>query len=125
MDIRIKKMDEKIEETDGFRIYVERRWPKNIEHEEGCIDLWLKDIAPGEGSQAWFSGKPERWAEFECGYFGELDEMMPQLSKILEKSEQGPVTLLYDQGTAEHNAAVAIKDYIESHKDILRGKAAA
>ncbi len=125
MDIRIKKIGEKIEETDGFRIYVERRWPKNIEHEEGCIDLWLKDIAPGEGSQAWFSGKPERWPEFECGYFGELDEKIPQLVKILEKSEQRPVTLLYDQGSIEHNTAVAIKDYIGSHKDILRGRAAA
>ncbi len=125
MDIRIKRIDEKIEKADGFRIYVERRWPKNMEREEGLIDLWLKDIAPGEGSQAWFSGKPERWPEFECGYFGELDDQMPQLSEILEKSEHGPVTLLYDQGSAEHNIAVAIKDYMESHKDILKGKAAA
>ena len=58
MEIKIKKMEENLDETDGFRIYVERHWPKNIEHEEGCIDLWLKDIAPGEGGQAWFSGKP-------------------------------------------------------------------
>ncbi len=125
MGVRIKKIYEKIEETDGYRIYVERRWPKDMEREEGFIDLWLKDIAPGEGSQAWFSGKPERWPEFECGYFGELDDHIPQLIKILEKSEQGTVTLLYDQGSGEHNTAVAIKDYIESHGDIIKGKAAA
>ena len=125
MDIKIKKMEENLHETDGYRIYVERNWPKNIEHEEGCIDLWLKDIAPGEGGQAWFSGKPERWGEFECGYFAELDEKTDQLRKILEKAEQGPVTLLYDRGSGEYNAAVAIRDYIEMHKDLLGGKLAA
>lgn len=125
MDIKIKKMEENLDETDGYRVYVERHWPKNIEHEEGCIDLWVKDIAPGEGGQAWFSGKPERWGEFECGYFAELDENTDQLRKILEKAEQGPVTLLYDRGSYEYNVAVAIRDYIEMHKDLLAGRAAA
>lgn len=125
MDIKIKKMDESLEETDGYRIYVERHWPMNIEHEEGCIDLWLKDIAPGEGGQAWFSGKPDRWGEFECGYFAELDDKTAQLTKILEKAERGPVTLLYDHGPDEYNVAVAIRDYIETHKDMLLRKAAA
>ena len=125
MDIKIKKMEENLHETDGYRIYVEGNWPKNIEHEEGCIDLWLKDIAPGEGGQAWFSGKPERWGEFECGYFAELDEKTDQLRKILEKAEQGPVTLLYDRGSDKYNVATAIRDYIELHKDLLGGKLAA
>ncbi len=125
MYIKIKKMEDNLDETDGYRVYVERHWPKNIEHEEGFIDLWLKDIAPGEGGQLWFSGKPERWGEFECGYFAELDEKTDQLSKILEKAERGLVTLLYDRGSYEYNAAVAIRDYIEMHKDTLIGKVAA
>jgi uncharacterized protein YeaO (DUF488 family) len=124
MDIKIKKMEEKLDETDGYRIYVEGHWPKNIEREEGCIDLWLKDIAPGEGGYAWFSGKPERWGEFECGYFAELDDKVPHLVKILEKAERGPVTLLYDRGTDEYNVAVAIRDYIETHRYMLIAKAA-
>ncbi|MGC2425050.1 MAG: DUF488 family protein, partial [Nitrospirota bacterium] len=69
--------------------------------------------------------KPERWGEFECGYFAELDEKSAQLRKILEKAEQGPVTLLYDMGSGEYNVALAIRDYIELHKDMLTSKAAA
>ena len=112
MPILIKKIDEKASKKDGFRVYIESAWPLGLKKEDAEVDLWLDDVAPGEGEQAWFSGKAERWGEFECGYFAELDEKMHRLQPVAEMAATGPVTLLYKEGGSEYNNAVAIKDYI-------------
>lgn len=112
MSIFIKRIDEKVSKKDGFRVYIERAWPLGLKKEDADVDLWLDDIAPGEGEQAWFSGKAERWGEFECGYFAKLDGKKGRLQPVVESAAHGPVTLLYKEGGSEYNNAVAIKDYI-------------
>ncbi len=112
MPILIKRIDEKVGKKDGFRVYIERAWPLGLKREDAEVNLWLYDVAPGEGEQAWFSGKAERWGEFECGYFAELDEKIHRLQPLVELAAHGPVTLLYKEGVSEYNNAVAIKDYI-------------
>jgi len=112
MSIVIKRIGEKVGKNDGFRVYIERAWPLGLKKEDAEVDLWLDDVAPGEGEQAWFSGKAERWGEFECGYFAELDTKKDRLQPVVEKAAHGPVTLLYKEGGREYNNAVAIKDYI-------------
>ena len=125
MDIRVKRILDRPEITDGFRVYVERKWPLGLPVDEAEVDVWLKDLAPSEGLHSWFSDKPERWAEFERGYFEELDGKFEHVRKVLDEAMEGTVTLLHDSGDSDYNPAVAVRDYIEAKKDLLVGKSAA
>ncbi|MGA2192361.1 MAG: DUF488 family protein [Nitrospirota bacterium] len=113
MKFKVKSIHDRPEKSDGFRVYVERRWPEGLKKEDADVSLWLKEASPSEGSYSWFSGKAERWGEFECGYFGELDGKVKHLYRVLEESQSGPVTLLYGSGGSEFNIAVALRDYLE------------
>jgi len=112
--IRVKRVYETAEMSDGFRILVDRLWPRGLTKERARIDLWLKDVAPSNELRKWFSHDPERWAEFKSRYFEELDNDKTELLKlILKKTEEGVVTLLYAAKNEDNNNAVALKDYIE------------
>src|SRR3990172_13218099 len=111
MDIRVKRILDRPEITDGFRVYVERKWPLGLPVDEAEVDVWLKDLAPSEGLHSWFSDKPERWAEFERGYFEELDGKFEHVRKVLDEAMEGTVTLLHDSGDSDYNPAVAVRDY--------------
>ena len=125
MAIGLRKLGGDAPASDGYRILVERKWPTGLTRDDARVDLWLKDIAPSEGSEAWYSGKPERWGEFECGYFAELDGKFELVRQILDRARKGNVTLLYISGDEARNNAAAIRDYIEAKKDELTAKEAA
>ena len=111
--IRVKRVYETPEIGDGFRILVDRLWPRGLTKERARIDLWLKDVAPSNELRKWFSHDPERWEEFKSQYFRELDNDKTELVKlILKKAEEGVVTLLYAAKNEDNNNAVALKDYI-------------
>ncbi len=112
--IKVKRVYETPKEADGFRILVDRLWPRGLNKERAKIDLWLKDVAPSNELRKWFSHDLERWTEFKSLYFEELDNNKTELVKfILKKTEEGVVTLLYAAKNEEKNNAVALKEYIE------------
>ena len=125
MAIGLRKLGGDASGSDGYRILVERKWPTGLTRDDAGVDLWLKDIAPSEGSEAWYSGKPERWGEFECGYFAELDGKFELVRQILDRARKGNVTLLYISGDEARNNAAAILNYIEAKKDELTAREAA
>lgn len=125
MTIKIKKITDKPETSDGYRIYVEKKWPLGLAREEAAVHLWLRDVAPGEGADSWFSGRQDRWGEFECGYLAELEQKIDHVNKVINNALIGTVTLLHDAEDDRYNSAVAIRDYIELKKDMLLTKAAA
>jgi uncharacterized protein YeaO (DUF488 family) len=61
MNIKIKRVYEKPEKSDGFRILVDRLWPRGLTKEKAALDLWLKDIAPTTELRKWFNHDPEKW----------------------------------------------------------------
>jgi uncharacterized protein YeaO (DUF488 family) len=63
--IKIKRVYEKPEKKDGFRVLVDRLWPRGMKKSEAGIDLWLKDIAPDSDLRKWFSHDPDKWDEFK------------------------------------------------------------
>lgn len=105
MKIEIKRVYEQPEKEDGFRILVDRLWPRGLTKEKAKVDLWLKEIAPTTELRKWFAHDPEKWAEFKKRYLAELKENKEALSKIKEEMKKGNVTLLYAAKDEAHNEA--------------------
>jgi len=112
--IRIKRIYEQVAEEDGFRILVDRLWPRGLSKEKAKVDLWMKEVAPSGELRKWFSHDPAKWAEFKKKYEKELVAKQPLLKEIrrMEK-DKGTVTLLYSARDVEHNNAVALKAVLE------------
>lgn len=106
---KLKRIYEGYDKEDGYRILVDRLWPRGISKEKAHIDLWLKEIAPSNELRKWFGHDPKKWSEFEKKYKKELEskkELFNQLQHI--KKEYKQVTLLFGAKDTEHNQAVII-----------------
>src|SRR5674476_1690666 len=93
--INLKRVYEGASPSDGFRVLVDRLWPRGISKEEAHIDEWLRDIAPTTELRKWFGHDPEKWPEFRRRYRAELDANPEALKPLLEAAREGDVTLLY------------------------------
>ena len=115
--IQIKRAYEPASDSDVFRIYIDRLWPRGLSHETFHYDLWDKDIAPSTQLREWFHQDPEgRWPEFEMKYKQEL-LANPAFEKLKEYIATKPVvTLLYSSHDQEHNNAVILSDILKSEK---------
>ena len=112
--IKIKRVYEAAAEDDGFRILVDRLWPRGISKEKAKIDLWLKEVAPSDELRKWFAHDSEKWGEFKKKYGEELaakQELLKEVRRI--EKEKGMVTLVYSARDMEHNNAVALKAVLE------------
>lgn len=108
--IKLKRIYEKPEKSDGYRILVDRLWPRGVSRGKAALNLWLKDIAPSSELRKWFGHDPKKWPEFQKKYKAEIaanKEAFSQLKDIIKKKKQ--VTLLYAAKDEEHNEAVIIK----------------
>lgn len=110
--IKIKRVYDEPEESDGFRILVDRLWPRGLSKEKVKVDLWLKEIAPSDALRKWFAHEPEKWEEFKRRYFEELKDKKGLIDVIIEKA-RSKVTLLYGAKEEKYNNAAALKEYIE------------
>lgn len=108
--IEIKRAYEPESNQDGFRIYIDRLWPRGLSHENFHYDLWDKDIAPTSELREWFHADPQnRWSEFEQRYIKELKEN-PAFSQLRAYIATKPVvTLLYSSHDEQHNNAVVLE----------------
>ena len=107
--IKIKRIYEKPTKEDGWRVLVDRLWPRGMRKEAAHIDVWLKDIAPSDSLRKWFGHDPEKWGEFQKRYRNELakeKELVTELKKM--EKQHGTITLLFGAKDEEHNQAVAL-----------------
>ena len=115
-EILCKRIYEKIEETDGFRILVDRLWPRGIKKENAGIDLWEKETAPSNELRKWFGHDLERFNEFKTRYMAELSEnpKAAELSAIVcEKLSTENVTLVYAAKDKENYNAVVLMQWLK------------
>lgn len=112
--IRIKRVYEKPEKSDGTRILVDRLWPRGLTKEAAKIDLWLKEIAPSNEVRLQFCHDVEKWAEFQKEYLRELEQKSELLQLIRTHRSEGPVTLLYSAKDTERNNALVLRDLLET-----------
>jgi uncharacterized protein YeaO (DUF488 family) len=111
--LTLKRAYEPPAPADGFRVLVERLWPRGLKKADAALDLWLKEIAPSPELRQWFSHDPVKWEEFCRRYWTELTERPDAVKFLREKLDQGQVTLVYSSKDEAHNAAVALKKFLE------------
>jgi len=112
--IKIKRIYDAPARDDGYRVLVDRLWPRGMSKEKAGIDLWLKDIAPSNELRKWYDHEPAKWREFKKRYFDEIEERKEALEPLAKKLKEGTITLLYSTKHVELNNAVALKEYLES-----------
>lgn len=112
--INIKRAYDQASPDDGFRIYVDRLWPRGLSHETFHYDLWEKEISPSTELREWFHADPQQeWAEFERRYRAEL-LANPELAKLRAICVGKPViTLLYSSRDTAHNNAVVLRSVLK------------
>jgi len=98
---------------DGVRILVERLWPRGLRKEDAAVDLWLKEVAPSPELRTWFGHDPAKWEEFQRRYRQELAAKPDLLKMLRQKVREGPVTFVYAARDEAHNAALALKKFLE------------
>jgi len=110
--IRIKRIYDSPGEEEGFRILVDRLWPRGLSKEKAKIGLWMKEIAPSDILRKWYAHDPQKWDEFKRKYFEELESKKELINEITQKVSDGNVTLLFSSKEERLNNAVALKEYI-------------
>ena len=111
---KVKRVYEGVSGDDGFRVLVERLWPRGLKKEQVAVDLWLKEAAPSTELRTWFGHDPARWEEFRRRYGAELEDKAEALELLRQKSREGIVTLVYSARDERHNAALALKEFLET-----------
>lgn len=112
MTIAIKRIYEEPEDGDGYRVLVDRLWPRGMTKERARIDEWLRDVAPSTELRKEFRHDPDRFADFAERYRVELDAN-PAIEALRETVKaHDVVTLVYAAHDTEHNQAIVLRDYL-------------
>jgi uncharacterized protein YeaO (DUF488 family) len=116
VNLQIKRIYDEPAADDGYRILVDRLWPRGVSKEQAHLDEWLKDIAPSPELRTWFGHDPARFDEFKVRYEEELD-VNPAVKVLAETVKTSPkVTLLYAAHDPLVNHAHVLLGYLESQK---------
>ncbi len=105
--------------TNGYRILVERFWPRWVTKENLKVDLWLKEIAPSNKLRQWFMHDPVKWDEFRKKYFIELNNNKENIGKIINLEKDKSIILIYSS-SSKYNNAEALKEYIVNKNYVRR-----
>src|SRR5690348_7843342 len=103
MDVVIKRAYEQPTTDDGYRILVDRLWPRALTKEKAHIDLWLKEIGPSTELRKWFAHEAAKWSEFKQRYRAELADKQEFLAQIKTMAKKTKVTLVYAAKDHQHN----------------------
>jgi uncharacterized protein YeaO (DUF488 family) len=110
--VQVKRIYEPVARSDGFRVLVDRLWPRGVTKERAALDLWMKEIAPSTELRRWFGHDPKRWREFKARYRAELHEHESELAQLRSRARKGTMTLLFGARDAEYNEAVVLKEVL-------------
>lgn len=113
MTLLLKRAYDSAEKSDGYRVLVDRLWPRGVSKAKAGIDEWRRELAPSVGLRKWFGHDPERWAEFRRRYLAELKPHRGQLRELATRARKGKVTLLYAAKDEAHNNAIVLAGEIK------------
>ena len=115
--IRVKRVYERAKKGDGWRVLVDRLWPRGLTKEAAKVDVWLRDVAPSDALRKWFGHEPKKWPDFQKKYRAEVAKKKDALEALKKMEEEhGTLTLLFGAKDEDHNQAVALEK-------ILKGRA--
>jgi uncharacterized protein YeaO (DUF488 family) len=113
--IKLKRAYEPAKETDGYRVLVERLWPRGLRKVDAHLDEWLKDLAPSHELRRWYGHEPSRFGEFRARYRRELhsEPARTALAALARRGARGRVTLVYSAHDEARNNAVVLAQELE------------
>ena len=111
--IRVKRVYEPPSPDDGYRVLIDKLWPRGLSKERARLDEWLRKEAVSDELRKWFGHEPEKWNEFRAKYMKELDAHREELRNLLRQTRGKNLTILYAAKDEEHNNAVVLKEYLE------------
>ena len=107
--IKIKRIYEDPSDDDGYRVLVDRLWPRGVSKEDAKLNSWVKEIAPSSELRKWFDHKQERFEEFERRYQEELKGKENELNELRNIADNQTLSLMYSAKNTEINQAVVLK----------------
>ncbi len=113
MAVKVKRVYELPAPSDGYRVLVDRLWPRGLSKASLNADEWMKEIAPSNELRQRFHHDENQWGEFQKMYFKELEGHSDLAGQLLQRSRAGTLTLLYAARDEVHNNAVALRNYLE------------
>lgn len=111
MDIKLKRAYDPVGPNDGFRVLVDRLWPRGVKKEALALDLWLKEIAPSTELRTWFKHESIKFEEFSQRYQAELDRSTAFQTLADTIKKHPTVTLIYAARDPKVNHAVVLRNY--------------
>ena len=112
MALRSKRVYEKAEASDGYRVLIDRLWPRGVSKERARIDEWARDLAPSSELRRWFGHDPDKFEEFRRRYLVELRAQKDKLADLRRRARSDRVTLVYGARDTEHNDAVVLVELL-------------
>lgn len=113
MPISLKRAYEAPSPEDGYRVLVDKIWPRGVSKEDAKLDEWKKEIAPSDDLREQFHDGALSWGDFRNHYLSELKEYREELRNLAERAAEEKVTLVFGSKDLEHNNAVVVKQYLE------------
>jgi uncharacterized protein YeaO (DUF488 family) len=112
VDVRLKRAYEPASSSDGYRILIDRLWPRGVSRADARLDEWEKELAPSPELRAWFGHDPSRFEEFRGRYVEELRGQADRIAGLRKRAREGTVTLVYAAKDTEHNDAVVLAEVV-------------
>ena len=110
-----------VEDRDcGYRVLVDRLWPRGLKKKNLRLDLWAKDLAPSTELRQWFGHDPARWSEFKKRYKQELKTHAEAVDKLIKLASRRRVALLFGARDVEHNHANVLWKFLEQKRAAAR-----
>lgn len=114
MELLLKRAYEPALPTDGYRVLVDRLWPRGLSKERAQLDEWAKDLAPSTELRQWFGHDPARWDEFARDYRSELEASTTPQDFLARLGVQERVTLVYAAHDQEHCHSLVLRAYLQT-----------
>lgn len=112
IDVRTKRVYDPVEPRDGYRVLIDRLWPRGVSRERARLDEWARELAPSNELRTWFNHDPERFPEFRRRYRRELRDHADRIGELRAHATRGRVTLVYGARDEQHNDAVVLADLV-------------
>ena len=117
MDVRLKRAYEPPARSDGYRVLIDRLWPRGVSKERAQLDEWQRELAPSSELRRWFGHDPAKFGEFRRRYREELAGQEETLRELRRRAREGTLTLVYGARDSEHNDAVVLAELLRRGKE--------
>lgn len=114
MDLAVKRVYDEPSGSDGYRVLVDRLWPRGLSKEKARLDEWVKELGPSTELRTWFGHDVAKWPEFREKYRAELAGAAALWQPIVDRAREGRVTLLFGARDEEHNQAVVLEEFLRA-----------